>query len=276
MERHAPGRTQPAETEAILSESVPTVENQLAALQGQLDLLRTQVRQAQQLASLGTAAMTIAHEVNNVLTPILAWVQAAQRSNDPEIEKKALSVMMRNGEMLSAMCDRVLTIGAARSVSREYVSVRAAIDEAVASLCRDLSKDCIGLSVDADESVMVWADALQLRQVLFNLFLNAREAMLADRRGRLKISARRDGDTVTIVVRNTGASIPPELLPHVFEPLQTSKSSQGNGRQRCSGLGLALCRDLVEENGGTISVASEPEAGTTFTIKLPANKPVDE
>ena len=220
--------------------------------------------------------MTIAHEVNNVLTPILAWVQAAQRSNDPELEKKALSVMMRNGEMLSAMCDRVLTIGAATSVSREFVSVRTAIDEAVASLCRDLSKDCIGLSVDADGSVMVWADALQLRQVLFNLFLNAREAMLADRRGRLKISARRDGDTVTIEIRNTGASIPAELLPHVFEPLQTSKSSQGNGRQRCSGLGLALCRDLVGENGGTISVASEPEAGTTFTIKLPANKPVDE
>jgi signal transduction histidine kinase len=247
-----------------------TLEEQVGRLQSQLDLLKTQVRQAQQLAALGTAAAMIAHEVNNLLTPILSYAQAALDANDPDLQKKALNVAVKNVRMLVAMSDRVLEISAAKPPTREPVCVRTVVQDAVVSLCRDLSKDGIRLAIDVDDSIVAQTDSLQLQQVLFNLFLNAREVLAARHNGYLGVSAERQGDRVAIKVRNTGDPIPRDLLPHVFEPFQTSKPALRDGRRRCGGLGLALCRDLVEENDGTITVASDAETGTTFTITLPA------
>jgi signal transduction histidine kinase len=139
-------------------------------------------------------------------------------------------------------------------------------------LCRDLAKDGIRFSIDVDEALTVWADSLQVRQVLFNLFLNAREAMAKSHSGRLTVSAARQEEQVIIEVRNTGEPIPPDLLPHIFDLFRTSKPVTRQGRRRCGGLGLALCRDLVEENNGTIGVTSGPDMATTFTIVLPATR----
>lgn len=250
-------------------ESDASAAEQLGNLQAQLDLLKAQVRQAQQLNSLGAAAAMIAHEVSNLLTPILAYAQAALAADDVQLQRKALTVTLNNVRMLVAMSDRVLEISAAKPAKRESVSVRGAIEDAVASLCRDVSKDGIRLSIDAEESVTVWADRLQLQQVLFNLLLNAREAMAPSHGGALKVSAASQQGRVVIEVTNTIGAIPPELLPHIFDPFQTSKSTGHDDRTRCTGLGLALCRDLIEENDGTISVTSDREAGTTFVITLP-------
>lgn len=268
--RNRPTDTPPAQRSASASEhSGSTIEAQLSKVQDQLNLLRSQVRQAQQLAGLGMAAATIAHEVNNLLTPILAYTQAALRGDDHGLQRKALTVTVKNVGMLVAMADRVLTISAAKAPTRGEVSVRVAALSAVDSLCRDLAKDGIQLLMKVDESITVVADELQLQQVLFNLFLNARSAMGSSHNGRLSVDALREGDEVVIQVTDTGKGIPADILPHVFDPLQTSKTCNGNGLQRCAGLGLALCHDLVRENRGSISVSSEPGQGTTFTIRLP-------
>lgn len=272
MGRQPAIRTCPSDSLIPPLDSSPTIETQLAKLQAQFDLLKVQVRQAQQLASLGTAATTMVHEVNNWLTPILSYAKAALEANDVELHRKALTVTIRNVEVLVAMSERVLEISAARPPKRELVSVRAMAQDAAASLCRDLSKDGIRFSIDVEESITVWADALQLKQVFFNLFLNAREAMASVHSGRLTVSAKGEGQRVLIAVRNTGAAIPPDRLPHVFDPLHSSKAAERGGRNRCAGLGLALCRDLTEENGGTISVTSEANTGTTFTLALPATE----
>lgn len=265
-------RTRPSGTPTASLDSTSTIETQLARLQTQFDLLKAQVRQAQQLASLGTAATTIAHEVNNWLTPILSYAKAALAANDVELQRKALTVTVKNAEILVATSERVLKIGAAKPLNPELVSVRATAQDAAASLCRDLSKDGIRLAIDVEESITVWADALQLKQVFFNLFLNAREAMAPAHSGSLTVSAKCEGQQVLIAVRNTGEAIPPDRLPHVFEMLHSSKAMERGGSNRCTGLGLALCRDLIEENGGTISVTSEPGEGTTFTLALPADE----
>ena len=246
------------------------IAGQLDRLQGQLNRLRIQVRQAQQLAGLGTAAAMIAHEFSNLLTPIRSYAQAALDADDAELHRKALTVTLKNARMLTAMSERVLEISAAKPPDRQAVALRTTVDDAVASLCRDLGKDGIRLALNLDDSLTVWGDPLQLQQVFFNLFLNARNAMSPSHNGRLTVSGATDGDRVVVKVKDTGPGIPPDLLPHVFDPLQTSKPLDGNGQQRCAGLGLALCRDLIEENAGTIAVASEPGIGTTFTITLPA------
>lgn len=248
-----------------------TVEAQLAGLQGLFDQLKAQVRQVQQLANLGTAAATIAHEVNNLLTPVLAYCQAATDSGDAALTTRALEVTLKHVRMLIGMSERVLEIGAVGGVKRESAVLRDVVEHAKASLCRDPSKDGISFSNQVDESIRVWVDALQLQQVLFNLLLNAREVMAPKHQGRLTVSAKRQGDRIVIEVRNTGEPIPPDLLPHVFELLQTSKPAASTDQHRCSGLGLSLCRDLIEENDGTIGVRSGTEIGTTFTIDLPAS-----
>ena len=125
-------------------------------------------------------------------------------------------------------------------------------------------------------SLKVWSDPLALQQVLFNLFLNAREAMAPSHSGRLTVSARPRDGRVVIEVRDTGVGIDPEMLPDIFDPLKTSKPIDRRGHLRCGGLGLALCHEIVTENGGSISVNSEPGAGTTFTIILPADKPAGQ
>lgn len=260
----------PPNDDCLLSaDPEPAIEQRLTDLQAKLDVLKAQVRQAQQLAGLGTAAATIAHEANNLLTPILNYSQSALDSGDSDLQVKALTVTLKNVNLLIAMSRRILEISAAKPAKRESASVRAAAEDAAASLCRDLSKDGIKFALEVDETVAVWADPLQLQQVLFNLFLNAREAMAPSHSGRLAVSARPHDDKIVIDVRNTGPAIPPELLPHVFDPFQTSKGAEPDERTRCSGLGLALCRDLVEENGGTIAVTSGAESGTTFTLTLP-------
>ena len=231
------------------------------------------MRQAQQLSSLGAAAATFVHEVNNLLTPILSYVRAASTSDNEQLRDKALAVTLLNVEMLTGMSEHVLEISAAKPTKPSVVSVRKTAEAAQVCLCRDLSKDGIRFSVDVPDSISVWCDALQLRQVMFNLFLNAREAMVSECKGRLDVTARVEDDFVVIDVHNTGEPIPPELLPYVFEPLQSSKVADGNQRSRCSGLGLALCRDLVVGNGGTLDVASDAERGTVFTITLPAQAP---
>ncbi len=246
------------------------IEERFAELTAQFDVLRAQVRQAQQLATLGTAAATLAHEVNNLLTPIRAYAEYAVDSNDTELMKKALKVTTKNVQILIAMTARMLEISAAKAQRREMTDVRRVVDDAVASLCRDFSKDGIKLTIAVDEQLTAFVDPLQLQQVLFNLLLNAREAMVGKHDGRLSVSAARRDDRVIIEVRNTGDPIAPELLPHLFEPFQSSKPSQRDGRQRCGGLGLALCRDLIEENGGSIEVTSGAAGPTTFTISLPA------
>jgi len=260
----------PVRNRTVIQEAEPNqVEDQLGQLQQQFDLLKAQVRQAQQLSSLGTAATTIAHEVNNLLTPILGYAEFAVNTDDAALHKKALTRTIANVRILIGMSERILRLGAAKTRSVEDVSLGRVVQDAIDSLCRDLGKDSISVTIDVPESLTASADALQVQQVLFNLFLNAREAMVKHHGGRLRIAARRTDDHVVIEVHNTGDAIPPDVLPTIFDAFSSSKPVLRGGKERCGGLGLALCRDLMEENEGSISVTSTPEAGTTFRLTLP-------
>jgi signal transduction histidine kinase len=107
---------------------------------------------------------------------------------------------------------------------------------------------------------------------LFNLLINARKA-IADKSGWITIRADRVADDkVSLTVADSGCGIPDDLVDHIFEPFVTSRNGNGARRQSGLGLGLAVCRDIVRENGGCISVESEVGAGTKFTLILPAGQ----
>ncbi|MFQ5462362.1 MAG: sensor histidine kinase [Phycisphaerae bacterium] len=276
MHANMPLRTRPGS-----SRPEPDFYRHVAGLEEKLATLRGQVRQAQQLAGLGTATATLAHEVNNLITPIVGYAHGALENDNEALQKKALQVTIKNARMLVAMSDRILRISAAKPTQVEVVPVRECADEAVECLCRDLGKDGITFRNEIDQGVCVRADGLALQQVFFNLFLNARDAMAPSHGGTLSVHARRawagiqaeqrqTEDRIEIKIKDTGGGIPEGLLPFVFEPLQSSKRADGSRPARCSGLGLALCRDLIVENGGTIAVSTDLGIGTTFTIQLPA------
>ena len=257
----------------------PKVAPDEAALQAQLDrleeqfeVLRNQVRRAQRLASLGTGAATLAHEFNNLLTPIVGYCRIALDSNDTALMKKALERTLKQGNLLGGMCGRILRLAVDEPVERKPAGVLHLVEEAVATLGRNLSKDNITIMLQIDPELMVCVDEREIIRVLLNLVINARQAMLG-RPGWFTIDAARDPghpERVLICVRDSGPGITPEDLPRIFEPGFTTKLHADRIDRGGIGLGLSVSREIVEENGGTLTVESTPGRGATFTLTLPA------
>lgn len=224
------------------------------------------------LASLGTLAASIAHEVNNILTPILSYAQLALSDPaDADLTRKALS----KAAECSAKASRIgsAMLGFVRPEDEAArVHVASAVADALACLARDPVKDNIETRIEIDPNAWVAMSPTALEQVLLNLILNAREAMRG-RRGVLAIAAKptmcSTGNVlapgVEIAVEDNGAGMPPDLLARAFEPFVTASES---GVRRGHGLGLSVTRSLVEKAGGSIVVTSRPREGTKFVITL--------
>ena len=235
----------------------------------EVSAMRDEMRQLHRLTVLGTAAATIAHEYNNLMTPVLTYAKYALDSGDIELMKKALTVTLKQTGIVTAMSRRVLGLAVDEPETGRTARLREVVEEAVACLCRDLTKDGITLKIDIPDDLAVQIDPRLLQQVLFNLLINARQAILG-KSGRIAIEAVRNPDGhVALSVKDNGCGIPPDMLDRIFEPFATTKRGNGNGERSGVGLGLAICRDIVQENRGTISVASQVGAGTTFTLTFP-------
>ena len=151
------------------------------------------------------------------------------------------------------------------------IQVQKLVDEVLMVLARDPQKDGIALRVQVQPELLVDGDEVQLEQVLLNLLINARQAMLG-KGGSLWVKAAMvDGeDELRIQVIDTGPGIPEKLLPKIFQPFFTTKGTTKKGEAKGTGLGLAICKEIVEHHKGRIEVQSEVGKGTTFSIYLPA------
>ncbi|MGA2581928.1 MAG: ATP-binding protein [Tepidisphaeraceae bacterium] len=250
-----------------------TVLRQLADAQLQLNSLRDQLTDSQRLATIGTIASVIAHEFNNLLTPIVSYSQYALQSAqsltpDMPLIIKALSKAFASAEKAGKICAAMLSLARGESTFAA-VSVQHLVDEVLAVLARDPKKDGIALRVQVQSELHVLGDCVQLEQVLLNLLINARQAMLGGG-GSLTVKASGDEREVKIQVIDTGPGIPEKLLPKIFQPFFTTKNAARAGESRGTGLGLAICKEIIEHHGGRIDVQSEVGKGTTFNISLPA------
>jgi len=245
------------------------LQERLDDLADQFASLKAQLRQSQKLAALGTTAAMIAHELNNLLTPVLAYCREALDRGDVALMRTALAKTLDRTAAMRQMVDRVVGLARQSDTVIKAVQVRAVVEEAVGCLGRDLGKDNISVNIQIDPALACRANENQLLQVLFNLVTNARQAMLG-RRGRLTVdaAARPDG-FVEINVRDTGCGIPAQNLADIFDPFFSTKRSTDQPDRRGLGLGLSISKDIVEELGGRIEVGSEVGVGSTFTITLP-------
>jgi two-component system, cell cycle sensor histidine kinase and response regulator CckA len=251
-----------------------TEKNQLAA-----QLLHTQ-----RLESLGTLASGIAHDLNNILTPILSIAQLLPLTlpQDTQLDAKnqrLLQILEDSAKRGSDLVQQILSF--ARGTAGEYITMPVG---PLLSEVERVIEQTFPKSITLSKSLippMLWlvsADATQLHQVLMNLAINARDAM--PNGGALSIEAKnmridanyarmhldaQVGDYVVIQIADTGKGIPPEVYDRMFEPFFTTKEV-GKG----TGLGLSTVLTIVKQHGGFVTADSEPNTGTRFTIYIPA------
>ncbi len=233
--------------------------------------LQDQVQRLQRMASLGTVAAMLAHEFNNLLTPIISYSQYALSRDDPALLRTAVEKTHGSAERLSTLCGRILGLATDDRMGPTDTKIKPLLLEAVGCLGRDLDKDSIALSVEAPNDLTARVRPAALRQILFNLVLNARQAML-EMGGKLTLTARSTtDDRVQITVSDTGPGIRPEHIDRIFEPFFTTKQHENKPDRGGVGLGLHVCRQLAEEQDGSMAVVSKPGRGATFTLLLPVS-----
>lgn len=236
---------------------------------------------AQRLESLGTLASGIAHDLNNILTPILAASQLLQirYAQDGENYQQLLAIIEGNSKRGAALVKQVLSFARGFKGERTIVQLRHLISE-VTYIAKQTFPKSIQFAITISEDLWaVCADATQLHQVLMNLVVNARDAIMPAG-GTLTISTRnmfidqayahmnldaKVGDYVVVTVADTGTGIAPEILQKIFDPFFTTKDI-GKG----TGLGLSTVLGIIKNHGGFINVSSTLGQGTEFQLFLPA------
>jgi two-component system, cell cycle sensor histidine kinase and response regulator CckA len=240
----------------------------------------SRLARVERLESIGLLAGGIAHDLNNVLAPIVLGLDLLSREALEPSQRALVDTMRQSAQRGGELVRQVLTFARGSQGQRVAVRLGELLDECVSLLRRTFPPSIqIAVSVALD----LWAveaEPTRLHQVLLNLCVNARDARAEG--GRLTLSAgnvevdlamtaenpdARPGRHVLLTVEDTGSGIPPELLPHVFDPFVTTKP-QGQG----TGLGLPTVKGIVRQHGGFITVRSEVGKGTTFNICLPALK----
>jgi signal transduction histidine kinase len=255
--------------------STDELSRQMAETQRQLDSLKRQVLESQRLATIGTISAVIAHEFNNLLTPIVSYSQYALKSAESDkpdmaMIAKALNKAFGAATKAGRICQSMLSLARGED-SFGDVAAQELIDQTLLVMARDPQKDAIALRVQVQPGTKVKGDAIQLEQVLLNLLINARQAMLG-RGGSLTIKAAAVENTaeVKIQIIDTGSGIAEKNLTKIFDPFFSTKGTARKGEAKGTGLGLAICKEIIEHHAGRIDVQSEVSKGTTFTLYLPS------
>ena len=255
-----------------------TLNGMAAQLQAQVDALQRahlERAHAARLASLGAVAAELAHEMNQPLTAIQGISQGIlDQSRDlPAETRQYLQVVVEEARRLGELSQRLREFSRRSRGDLRPVDVNGVVRDACVLLGPTARGRGIQLQEDLARDIPgVVADRQGLEQVVLNLVANGLDAVEGRPEPRVTLATRlTDGSVdpgVEICVADNGSGIPPEVLPHIFEPFFSTKDS-GRG----TGLGLPISQDIVERHGGTIRVETETDAGTRFRVWLPLRPP---
>ncbi|MEW6544338.1 MAG: protoglobin domain-containing protein [Nitrospirota bacterium] len=256
------------------SDKLEFANKQLAELSRQLekgltqkkrDLQETQeqLRQTERLAELGTLASGMAHEIGTPMNVILGRAEYLMQRTQEDATKKGLETIVAQVERITRIMNQLLTFARRRPLERRPLDLKRTVEDCLEVVRERLGRHRIEAETRFAPSLPpVHADADHMSQVLLNLVINAVHAMPEG--GTLRIGLDPAGSHVRMTVTDTGHGIPKDALPRIFDPFFTTKEV-GKG----TGLGLTVVHGIVQEHGGTITVESEPDRGTTFTVLLP-------
>jgi signal transduction histidine kinase len=239
-----------------------------------IEQLQQQLFQAQKLSALGELVSTTTHEFNNVLTTIINYAKMGIRHRDEPTRSKAFEKILAAGERAAKITNSVLAMARNRSNAFEATDLGQIVQETLVLMEREFTKYRIRAELQLNKVPSALAIGNQIQQVLLNLLINARQAMPNGGQVLIRLDHDAASDMVDLVVRDTGSGIPADKLRHIFEPFFTTKSGPDESGKGGTGLGLACCRQVIENHRGRIRVESTVGKGTAFTIKLPVAKPV--
>ncbi len=246
-----------------------STSDEVRALQDQVALLTEKLAQAQKLTYLGELASTTSHEFNNILTTIINYAKMGLRHPDRETREKAFNKILAASLKAAKITGSILGMARRRSGGFEPTDLKQLLEDALLLLEREMNKYHIAVETYFREVPPAMVNPGQVQQVLLNLLVNARQAMPNGGRVVLKLQLDEVGEMVELSVRDSGVGIPADVLPRIFEPFFTTKSGPDATGKGGAGLGLSMCRDIVEAHHGRIRVESSPGKGTAFILKLP-------
>lgn len=250
-----------------LETALKAIAERVGSVVERLQQSQREALHSKQLATLGQLAAGFAHELRNGLMPMKILVQAAmKRSPEPCLDGPDLSVLDQEITRLERSIQTLLDFARPPSPTKKLFDVRDVIEETVSVL--SVRARLVGVEIDVQlplEPVMIRADVGQIRQVVLNLVLNALDAVSAEGTVLVELFERpglgRPG-IVTLRVSDTGCGLPAELGGRIFEPFVSTKETG-------VGLGLSICKRIVDDHGGTIGAADRPGGGALFTVELP-------
>src|SRR6185436_2186844 len=242
------------------------------SLKRKVEILEVELRQAQRMAALGELVSTTTHEFNNILTTIINYAKLGLRNKDEASRDKALTKILAAAGRAEKITNSVLGMARNRGHERTATDLAKLIESSLVLLEREMQKYRVQVVTEFLPAPLAFICGNEIQQVLLNLLTNARQAM--PRGGQILIRIAHDpaGNTVDLTVRDTGAGIPPDILPRIFDRYFTTKQGPDSSGKGGTGVGLATCREIIEAHQGKIRVESTVGKGTAFTLKLPAAK----
>jgi two-component system sensor histidine kinase PilS (NtrC family) len=224
--------------------------------------MEARVRQADRLATLGRMAANIAHEIRNPLAALTGAIEVLVADGaPPETRGRLANIVLTESGRLNGIIKQFLEYARPAALARARVNVVDALDEVLVLLDHRAAPGTLKVVREFPPSLMWDVDPQQFRQALWNLCLNGFEAMPGG--GELRVTAAVTGGALVVEVIDTGEGVSPEDAAHIFEPFYSTKSSG-------TGLGLAMVQRIAQDHGGRVDVMSEPGAGSTFRITVPA------
>jgi PAS domain S-box-containing protein len=242
--------------------------------QQRYEKIQSELAHASRVSTLGQLAASIAHEVNQPISATIINAGAALRwlrADPPNIEEAqhVLERIIGDGKRAAAVVGRIRAQINRTPTRKESVNLADAIDEVLALTRVEASKHRIALTVELlpDAPIVAYGDRVELQQVLLNLVLNGVDAINEARSEQREITilVDKDGDDIVLIqVRDTGCGLAPGEAEQVFAPLFTTKASG-------LGMGLAICRTIIESHGGLLWASSDDAGRTVFSFTVPSS-----
>ncbi|MBF0489453.1 MAG: GHKL domain-containing protein [Candidatus Omnitrophica bacterium] len=219
-------------------------------------------------SALASLSAGILHQISQPITAIHGFIRFMKKEMKPEdVFYKPVMMMDEQSTYIRDMLENLMELVRHRKIQKDAVDVNSVLAKAMNLLSDELRIRRVGWDMQMEEELPeVFADPLHLQQVFMNMTVNAMEALSEKAAGltrTLEVSTEWDKEKKMVIVRfkDNGSGIDPEEQKRIFDPFFSTK-------EKGSGVGLALCHDLIVEHGGRIEVASSPE-GTVFSIYLP-------
>src|SRR5665213_2064832 len=245
------------------------IEQSQAQLQQTVETLKNtqaQLIQSEKLSAVGEFVAGVAHELNNPLAAVMGFSEILKDTGADDKHHRHLEMIFKSAQRCQKIVQSLLSFARRHQPERKPVAVNKLVEDVIEIVAYQLRTSNVEVKLGlAPQLPVLLADGHQIQQVMINLINNARQAIEAHQpSGKISVTTETDGQVIRIAVHDNGPGISPENLKRIFDPFFTTKEV-GKG----TGLGLSLCYGLIKEHGGSITPASQPGKGTTFTIELP-------